>query len=126
MMGIDTNVLVRLLVADDPEQAERARVYVTEHAPCWMNRIVLCETVWVLERLYGHSRSRVAAALRQVLETRQFEIEDAEAVRSGIEAIDEGHDFADTVVAFTNRSRGCQVTAAFDRKASRLDGFEVL
>jgi len=126
MKGIDTNVLVRLLVADDPAQAERARAYVTEHAPCWINRVVLCETVWVLERLYGHSRSRIGGALRQILDTRQFEIEDADAVQVGISAVEEGHDFADVVIAATNQAYGCEATATFDRRASRLEGFEAL
>ncbi len=126
MKGIDSNVLVRLLVGDDPEQAERARVYVADNAPCWLNRVVLCETVWVLERVYGHSSARIASALRQVLETRQFEIEDVDAVQGAIVAIDEGHDFADLVIATTNKNHGCESTATFDRKASRLDGFESL
>ena len=126
MTGIDTNVLVRLLVGDDPDQAERARAYVTDNAPCWINRIVLCETVWVLERLYGHSRARIAAALGQILDTRQFEIEDADAVRVAIAAVEDGHDFADVMIAITNRSHGCDGTATFDRKASQREGFEPL
>ncbi len=126
MKGLDTNVLVRILVADDPGQAKRAQRYVTENAPCWINRIVMCEAVWVLERLYGLSRTRIAVALGQVLDTRQFEVEDAGAIQSGISALEEGLDFADTVIAMTNRSHGCEATATFDRKASRLDGFESL
>ena len=126
MKGIDTNMLVRLLVADDPDQAERARIYVTEHAPCWINRVVLCETVWALERLYGHSRLRIVGALRQILDTRQFEVEDTDAVQAGIAAVEDGHDFADAVIAFSNLTRGCEATATFDREAARLEGFEAI
>lgn len=126
MKGIDTNVLVRLLVADDVRQAERARAYVAENAPCWLNRVVLCETVWVLERLYGLSRVRIATAFEQLLDTRQFEIEDVDAIQAGIAAIEGGFDFADVVIAVTNQLHGCETTATFDRKASRLQGFESL
>ena len=126
MRGIDTNVLVRLLVGDDADQAERARAYVTEHAPCWINRIVMCETVWVLERFYGLGRTRIALALKQVLDTTQFEVEDIDAIQAGLLALDEGADFADVVIAATNKSRGCDATATFDRKASRLGGFEAI
>ena len=126
MRGIDTNVLVRLLVGDDADQAERARAYVTEHAPCWINRIVMCETVWVLERFYGLGRTRIALAFKQVLDTTQFEVEDIDAIQAGLLALDEGADFADAVIAATNRNRGCDATATFDCKASRLGGFETI
>jgi predicted nucleic-acid-binding protein len=124
--GIDTNVLVRILVADDARQAERARAYVAENAPCWINRVVLCETVWVLERVYGLGRARISTALKQLLDTRQFEVEDVDAVQAGIAAIEEGFDFADAMIAATNKIHGCETTATFDRKASRLDGFEAI
>ena len=126
MKGIDTNVLVRILVGDDVDQAERAQAYVTRNAPCWINRIVLCETVWVLERLYGLGRARIAGALKQVIDARQFDVEDLDAIQAGISALEEGYVFADTVIAVTNRSRGCATTATFDRKAARLDGFEAV
>ena len=126
MRGLDSNVLVRLLVADDVQQLQRAQAYVQANAPCWINRVVLCEVVWVLRRRYGQSRQRIAAALQTLTEAVEFEIEDAEAVRQGIEALEAGHDFADAVIASTNRRRGCDTTATFDRKAGRLDGFEAL
>jgi predicted nucleic-acid-binding protein len=124
--GIDTNVLVRILLDDDAHQAERARAYVVKNAPCWLNRIVLCETVWVLERFNGFSRTRIALALRQILDTNQFEIEDVGAMQSGVAALEEGFDFADAMIAATNRSNGCDATATFDRKAARLPGFEAV
>lgn len=126
MKGIDSNVLIRLLVGDDPDQAKRARDYIAMNAPCWINRIALCEAVWVLERLYGHSRPKIASALRQVMAARQFVIEDKDAVQTGIDALERGFDFADCVIAATNQRAGCETTATFDRKAARLDGFEAL
>ncbi len=124
MKGIDSNVLIRLLVGDDPDRADRAHRYIADNAPCWINRVVLCEAVWVLERLYGHSRARIAAALRQVIDARQFLVEDREAVRGAITSLERGFDFADCVIAATNRGAGCDRTATFDRKAAKLDGFE--
>lgn len=95
-----------------------------ENAPCWINRVVLCETVWVLERFYGLGPARIAAALKQLLGTRQFEVEDIDAVQTAIAALEDGFDFADVVIAATNRAHGCESTATFDRKATRLGGFE--
>jgi predicted nucleic-acid-binding protein len=126
MKGVDTNVLVRILLGDDADQAERARSYVAKNAPCWLNRIVLCETVWVLERLNGFSRTRIAIALKQIVDTSQFEIEDVDAMQIGIAALEEGFDFADAMIAATNRSHGCDATGTFDRRAARLAGFEAV
>ena len=77
-------------------------------------------------RLYGLSRTRIAAALRQVIDAGQFDVEDLDAIQAGIAALEEGFDFADTVIAATNRRRGCAATATFDRKAASLDGFEAV
>ena len=126
MKGIDSNVLARILVCDDRDQAKRAQASVARNAPCWINRVVLCETVWVLQRLYGFDRTQVAAALTRVLATRQFDVEDLDAIQAGIVALEQGFDFADAVIASTNRSHGCASTGTFDRKAARLDGFEAV
>lgn len=68
MKALDTNVLVRLLVADDDDQTERAAACIerrcTAQSPCWLNRIVLRELAWVLDRAYGYSRSRIGPLRR--------------------------------------------------------------
>ncbi len=53
MIGLDTNVLVRYLTQDDPQQSARANNLIetqcTKNEPGWIALIVLCELVWVLE-----------------------------------------------------------------------------
>ena len=51
MRAIDTNVLVRLIVRDDSAQVERAEAFVAQGA--WVSQLVLAETVWVLDSVYG-------------------------------------------------------------------------
>jgi predicted nucleic-acid-binding protein len=131
MTGLDTNVLVRLLVGDDPEQADRAEALIRrEHAagsPCYLNTIVLCELVWVLERTYGYPRADVANALERLLHAAPFRLEDREDVRAAVRAYREGlSDFADHLIGATNRNAGCTRTVTFDRRAARLDLFEAL
>ena len=126
MKGVDTNVLVRLMVSDDRAQTDRARSFVTANAPCWINRVVMCETAWVLESAYSLGRRDIAGAFETLLETADFEIEDADAVRSGVRALQAGGDFADAVIAHTNRGRGCAGTATFDRRAAKTDDFELI
>jgi predicted nucleic-acid-binding protein len=59
MIGLDTNVLARYLVRDDPG---------------FINRIVLCELVWVLESAYGYSKDTIVAVLEKLLRTSQLKI----------------------------------------------------
>jgi predicted nucleic-acid-binding protein len=124
--GIDTNVLVRLLVGDDPAQVARARAYVEANVPCWVNRVVACEAVWVLGRVYRLQPARLALALKQLIQTAELEFEDSDAIEAGIAALEAGGDFADSVIAATNVARGCEATGTFDRKASRLTQFEAI
>jgi predicted nucleic-acid-binding protein len=61
--GLDTNVLLRLLLADDPRQAARAREWLDAQPRgqrLLINRIVLCELVWTLRRGYRFDREQIA------------------------------------------------------------------
>ncbi len=131
MKGLDTNVLVRLFVDDEPEQADRSEAFIRQTyasgSLCYVNKIVLCELVWVLARGYSCERAVIADALESLLSSPQFRIEDEPRVRSAVRAYREGStDFADHLIGATNRAAGCERTATFDRKAARLDGFELL
>lgn len=130
MTGIDTNVLVRYLVQDDPEQARKATRFITNGCssedPGLINRIVLCELVWVLETAYGYPRAEVALALEKILRTTQFEIENQQEAWLSFREYQGGSDFADAFIAAVNRQFGCDGTVTFDRKAGRRPGFVVL
>ncbi len=130
MTGIDTNVLVRYLVQDDLEQAEKAARFIANECspenPGLVNRVVLCELVWVLESGYGYAREQVALALEKILRTAQFRVEDSENAWRSFRQYQEGADFADALIALSNRSLGCERTVSFDRKAARRSGFALL
>lgn len=130
MTGIDTNVLLRYLVQDDPEQARKATRFIAHQcsadAPALINRIVICELVWVLESAYGYPRETVALVLEKILRTTQFRIEDSQEAWSSLHEYQTGADFADSFIAAVNRRLGCEHTVTFDRKASRRQGFAAL
>src|SRR3546814_11875643 len=92
--GLDTNVLVRFIVQDDPAQARRAGSFIrnacTADSPCRVNRIVLCELVWVLESAYGYPRQTVAEVIDKVLRTGEFSVEDADEARTALRVYREG------------------------------------
>ena len=78
MIALDTNVLVRYLVADDAAQAEAARrllAGLTDERPGFICREVVVELVWVLERTYRFSRERIAELLEELIASVELEIE---------------------------------------------------
>ena len=130
MIGIDTNVLVRYLVQDDPEQAARATRFIvhgcSSDEPCLINRVVLCELVWVLEGAYRYGRGKVSEALEGILRTAQLKVEDHQEAWTALRQYRAGSDFADALIAVVNQREGCEHTVTFDRKAARLAGFVAL
>ena len=131
MIGLDTNVLVRHLVQDDPAQSRKASSLIarecTRDSPGFINRVVLCELVWVLESAYGYHKETIVGVLEKVLRTSQFQIEDVQAVWIALRLYDKGKaDFADGLVGTLNRSEGCDRTVTFDQQAGKLAGFELL
>jgi len=128
MLGLDTNVLVRLLVNDEPAQADRARRLVERCAaagePVFVSLLVLLETEWVLRSRYGFEKAKVRIAMDALLETREFTIEREEAVEIALFHWDESAaDFADCLIAACHQSHGCRATATFDARATRSPGF---
>ena len=72
MTAVDTNVLLRYLVRDDPQQAEAARALLesfTPEQPAFICREVIIETVWVLERSYRLPRVEIADLIEQLIHT---------------------------------------------------------
>jgi predicted nucleic-acid-binding protein len=128
--GLDTNVLLRLLLRDDRAQAARAQRFVERHVrdgPLLINRVVLVETVWVLESGYGYSRPEIGGILGHLLRTETFIVENADEAWGALRLFRDGQaDFADCLIATTNRATGCAETATFDRVAASLPGFQAV
>ncbi len=123
MIGLDTNVILRLLTGDSPQQQAAARTVLERDAspndPAFVNRVVVIETVWVLESVYAYARKEIAAAIDGLLRTVSIATEDAEHVRAALVAYRNGADFADALIAASNAARGCSATFTFDRKAAK-------
>ena len=131
MIGLDTNVLVRYLVQDDPGQSRKAAQVIakrcTRDDPGFVNRIVLCELVWVLESAYGYSKDTIVVVLEKLLRTSQLKIEDMQSAWIAFRIYQKGKaDFADCLLGTTNRIGGCNETVTFDRAASKLEDFQLL
>ncbi len=129
MIGVDTNLLVRYIVRDDTGQAARADRLLGARSstdPAFVNRIVLCELVWVLRRAYRHDRGLVADVIERMLSTDALVVEDHEMAVTALALYREADvDFADVLIGLLNGSAGCEFTTTFDRAAPRQAGFRL-
>lgn len=131
MIAVDTNVLVRFLVRDDQAQAARARrlidACVEAGDPCLVSNPVLCELEWVLESVYHASRADVVAAVRALLSTPPFEMEDVRVAERAVRLYSKGKgDLSDYLLGEVGRSRGARTTYTFDRGLRKAEGFTLL
>lgn len=131
MIGLDTNVLVRYVVQDDPAQAAAATRLVegrcTEDDPGVVPLVVLCELAWVLERGYRYRRGPIAAVLRKLLAARELRVERSELAWQALNGFEAGKaDFADHVIGLAAREEGAEATWTFDRNAAQLSLFRLV
>lgn len=127
MIGVDTNVLLRYFLYDNPEQAERAARELTAGERFFVNMIVLCEVAWVLETGYGFSRDTLCDAIDKILAAAEFEVENKDLVLAALEDFRTSKaDFADCLIGRRNRSAGCAETITFDRDLKGLRSFRLL
>ena len=129
MIGLDTNVVVRYLTQDDPEQSRRAtQIFdhqLTNAEPGFLSVVTMVETVWVLGRGYGFVGQEIAAAVELLLQTDVLVIEHEQEVFFAAAALKSGSgSFADALIASLGAKAGCKHTLTFDQKALRLPGFE--
>jgi predicted nucleic-acid-binding protein len=130
VIGIDTNVLVRFLVQDDPAQGSQARAFMnslSETEPGFIAREVMVEVVWVLERAYDLPRLQIAAALEGLLEARELVVEASNRVAVALDRYGKGGaGFSDQMIALAGIETGCHVTVTFDRKAAQGPGMQLV
>jgi predicted nucleic-acid-binding protein len=131
MKALDTNVLVRYLVQDNATQAKAATSYIMKHCtrsqPAFINRIVLCELVWVLQSAYGYEKEQIAIVIEKILQTSQFSVENSDVAFQALACFKVANvDFADALIGVLNNAEGYSKTATFDKKAAKLDEFELL
>jgi predicted nucleic-acid-binding protein len=97
VIAVDSNVVVRLLVGDDPEQAKRATALFAREPEIFIAKTVVVETAWVLHGVYGFSRSEVAEAVQRLAGLPNVVVEDAEQLARALDHLGRGIDFADAL-----------------------------
>lgn len=113
---VDTNILVRALVGDDPAQARIAARVLTDAELIAVALPCLCELVWVLRRVYNFHASDAANAIRALLSAANVEA-NRPAAEAGLLMLEAGGDFADGVIAYEGKWLGGETFVSFDKKA---------
>ena len=114
----DTNILVRAVIQDDPDQTRLATEALLNAQTVVLTPMALCEFVWVATRAYRLGPPEIGAAIRTLLASENVEA-DWPIVEAGLAMLDAGGDFADGVIALEGRRQGADVFLSFDRKAVR-------
>ena len=124
MTGLDTNVLVRYIVQDEPAQAAAATQLLesqcTRDNPGFVSHLVLAELCWVLGRGYGYDRDTLQTVLTGLLSSVELSVQESAVAWQALRAFQSGNaDFADYLIGSSHAAHGCVTTWTFDRKAAK-------
>ena len=122
MRAVDTSVLVRLIVRDDPRQVARAEAFVAQGA--WIALPVLAEAVRVLKSVYGLNRQRLGVVVGMLIEHDRLALQDEDVVRKAHSTFERERsiEFSDCLIVESARKAGHVPVGTFDRKIARLEG----
>ena len=131
MIGLDTNVLVRLLADDDADQTARARraIAAAEAAsePVLINDIVLVETAWTMRTRFRARKEAITGFVSGVIDAPAFAFDNRSVVEEALSLYrTSSADFADCLVVARNTSLGVRATLSFDEGFRDLPGTKLL
>jgi len=130
MIGLDTNVIVRYITLDDPEQAPAAVKLIeslSADEPGFISLVVVAELSWVLEGSYGLDKNSIIRAFEALLHSKEFVVEQADVVAQSLDRLRRGNaGLADCLIERSGHAVGCEHTFTFDRKAAASAGMRLL
>lgn len=130
MIGLDTNVLVRYIMQDEPRQSAKAAALIESlevDRPGFISVVSVVELYWVLTSCYDLTDDQVGRALDLLLRTRQIVVDRADQVLRALKVFGTGKaDFADCLIERTAASAGCERTMTFDVSAARHAGMTLI
>lgn len=118
-INVDTNVLVRAIVADNAAQARLAQAELAQAETIVLTIPVLCELVWVLNQGYKIDSAQIAETIKNLVDSANVLV-NRPAVEAGLALLEAGGDFADGTIAYEGSWLGADVFVSFDRKAVKL------
>jgi predicted nucleic-acid-binding protein len=128
VIGLDTNVLLRIFASeDDAAQVAAAQKFVRDQSPVFIGPVVLAEFAWTLKQTYKLDRAAIHQRLLGIIQAPEFVTLFPEATERAVQLYGAGPaDFADYLIAETNLAAGCTTTVTFDRDAAKCPSFTSL
>jgi len=130
VIGIDTNVLVRFFIVDDPAQSRLAVSFfqsLSRDEPGWLSQATILEFVWVMKSVRRLDRKTIAMMLGRLSLLNSIVVERVDIVDQALQRYRVGKaEFADCLIAASARAAGCSKTVTFDEIAARDAGMELL
>lgn len=130
MIGLDTNVLLRYIMQDDPKQSAKATALIEQLSPDnpgFITLVSVVELYWVLTSSYGLTAQQVKQALVVLLRAKQIIVDRADQVLRALRVFDDGKaDFADCLIERTAAAAGCEQTMTFDVGAAKHAGMTLI
>lgn len=126
MRAVDTNLVVRLLTRDDPEQVLAADGFVKKGA--WVSHLALAETIWVLSTVYDRDATDIATTIEMLLDHKELVLQDSDVVAAALEHFRKrpAIGFTDCLLLEIARKAGHLPLGTFDRDLGKLPGVERL
>ena len=129
LTGIDTNVVLRAVLGDDPRQSVVAAALfrgLTPERRGFITQVTLAQTYWVMARAKRLPRDTCLAVIRSLVETEVLEFDDGETVVRALTLAEEGADFADALIQGSMELFGADETVTFDKDAAERLGWRLL
>ena len=124
MRAADTNILLRLLLRDDPRQTAAAEAFVRDGI--WISHLVLAEAAWTLESTYGFEPTQIAEVVEKLLDNPVVALQDIDVVHAALAQFKAkaGIELSDCLILEIARKAGHSPLGSFDRKFAKLPGVE--
>lgn len=124
MRAVDTNLVVRLIVRDNPEQVRAAETFIAKGA--WVSHLVLAETLWVLDAVYERSAEQLTTAVEMLLNHKELTLQDADVVVTALDLFRARPSigFSDCLVLEIARKAGHLPLGTFDKALAKHSGAE--
>jgi predicted nucleic-acid-binding protein len=130
MIGLDTNVLVRYIMQDDPKNSPKVNKLIESldaDNRGYITMVSVVELYWVLTTCYELTGQQAAQALEVILRTKQFLVERSDQVMRALRVFGDGPaDFADCLIERSAAGAGCAQTMTFDVGASKHAGMTLI
>jgi len=118
---VDTNVLIRHLTGDPPDQAARATRLLSEADRLLLPDLIVAETVHVLESFYEVPRARVAELVRAIVAFPGIGVADEPLLLRALEVYEVHRlDLADAYLVAQAEASGVNAVVSFDKRIERV------